>query len=231
MPRKPDPTLKPAIVCKVTEHLRDTRLEDVSVRSLGRVLGTSAYPIVYHFGSRDGLVDAVVEHLSHPVHRVRLDPDGDQHALAGYLSAVFGGLDDPDRFLAARLTFELGSVESLTGHDRHLRLHRSLIETLAAWCRAHGADDCTAVRASRAAVLACRGAQWGAVLDGDVAHTEVVLRGVARRLAAEIAGIRARTPHRSTALADAQDAGTPHGRACDDSAVRVGPVPVGRSLD
>ncbi|QWS34018.1 TetR/AcrR family transcriptional regulator [Curtobacterium aetherium] len=186
MPRKPDPTLKPAIVCKVTDHLHATRLEDVSVRSLGRALGTSAYPIVYHFGSRDGLIDAVVEHLNRHVHAVRLDPDADETGLAEYLQAVFGHLGERDRFLAARLTFELGSVECLTEHDRHRRLHRAHIETLAAWCRAHGADDRSAQRVARAAVLACRGAQWGAVLDGDVAHTDVVLRGVAQRIASEV---------------------------------------------
>ncbi|WP_146244227.1 hypothetical protein [Curtobacterium sp. MCBD17_032] len=186
MPRQPDPSLKPAIVAKVTEHLRGTCLEDVSVRSLGRVLGTSAYPIVYHFGSRDGLIDAVVEHLSRHAGRVHLDPDADEQALTRYLVAVFGGLDDPDRFLAARLTFELGAVEPLTGHDRHRCQHRAQIETLAAWCRARGADACTALRAAQAAVLACRGAQWGAVLDGDVTPVEGTLRDVARRLAAEI---------------------------------------------
>jgi len=186
MPRKPDPTLKPAIVCKVTDHLHHTRLEDVSVRSLGRVLGTSAYPIVYHFGSRDGLIDAVVEHLSHPVLSVCLDPDADEQALADHLVRVFGGLDDAERFLAARLTFELGSVECLSDHDRHRRLHRAHVDTLAAWARAHGADDVTARRAAGAAVLAARGAQWGAVLDGDATHTDAVLRCVARRLAAEV---------------------------------------------
>jgi AcrR family transcriptional regulator len=186
MPRKPDPTLKPAIVCKVTDHLHHTRLEDVSVRSLGRVLGTSAYPIVYHFGSRDGLIDAVVEHLSRPVLTACLDPVADEQALADHFVQVFGGLDDPERFLAARLTFELGSVECLSQHDRHRRLHRTHIGSLAAWCRAHGADDDTARRAARAAVLAARGAQWGAVLDGDATHTDQVLRGIARRLAAEV---------------------------------------------
>jgi AcrR family transcriptional regulator len=186
MPRKPDPTLKPAIVCKVTDHLHETRLEDVSVRSLGRVLGTSAYPIVYHFGSRDGLIDAVVEHLNQPTQAVRLDPHADERALAEYLQAVYGGLDDRYRFLAARLTFELGAVECLTRHDRHRRLHRTHVETLAAWCRAHGADDRSATRAAQAAVLACRGAQWGAVLDGDAVHTDAVLRGVADRLADEV---------------------------------------------
>ncbi|GAA1494614.1 TetR/AcrR family transcriptional regulator [Curtobacterium herbarum] len=193
MPRKPDPTLKPAIVCKVTDHLHHTRVEDVSVRSLGRVLGTSAYPIVYHFGSRDGLIDAVVDHLSRPVVSVCLDPDADERSLAEHLVRVFGGLDDAERFLAARLTFELGSVECLSGHERHRRVHRTHVDALAAWCRAHGADDATALRAAQAAVLAARGAQWGAVLDGDVAQTDVVLRGVARRLAAEVgAGVAAR---------------------------------------
>jgi AcrR family transcriptional regulator len=186
MPRKPDPTLKPAIVCKVTDHLHDTRLEDVSVRSLGRVLGTSAYPIVYHFGSRDGLVDAVVEHLNRPAQAIPLDPHSDERVLAEYLQGLYGGLDDRCRFLAARLTFELGSVECLTRHDRHRRLHRAQVETLAAWCRGHGADDASATRAAQAAVLACRGAQWGAVLDGDTGQTDAVLRGIAHRLATEV---------------------------------------------
>ena len=186
MPRKPDPTLKPAIVCKVTDHLRTTRLEDVSVRSLGRVLGTSAYPIVYHFGSRDGLIDAVVEHLIGPVLAVRLDPGSDDRALAAYLVRVFGDLHVPERFLAARLTFELGAVEHLSDHDRFRRLQRTHVQTLAAWCRTHGACDADALRLARTAVLAARGAQWGAVLDGDVEHTDEALRGIARRLAADI---------------------------------------------
>ncbi|PZF12738.1 hypothetical protein DEJ25_08480 [Curtobacterium sp. MCPF17_011] len=191
MPRKPDPTLKPAIVCKVTDHLHSTRIEDVSVRSLGRVLGTSAYPIVYHFGSRDGLIDAVVEHLSGPVLAVCLDPTSDERALAEYVVHVFGALHVRERFLAARLTFELGAVEYLSGHDRHRRLHRTHVETLTAWCREHGACDDEAVRLARGAVLAARGVQWGAVLDGDVVHTDDALRGVARRLAAEIGvGVR-----------------------------------------
>ncbi|WIB14684.1 hypothetical protein DEJ34_11070 [Curtobacterium sp. MCPF17_050] len=189
MPRQPDPSLKPAIVAKVTDHLHGTCLQDVSVRSLGRVLGTSAYPIVYHFGSRDGLIDAVVEHLSRHVSGIGLDPDADEQVLTEYLLAVFGGLEDPDRFLAARLTFELGAVEALTGHDRHRCQHRAHVETIASWCRAHGADGCTALRAASAAVLACRGAQWGAVLDGDVTAVEVTLRDVARRLAAEIGAL------------------------------------------
>ena len=184
MPRKPDPTLKPAIVRKVADHLRDTKLADVSVRSLGRVLGTSAYPIVYHFGSRDALVDAVVDHLTEPVAGATLSPEADESALADYLVAVYGGLDDPKRSLAVRLAFELGAVESLDGRDRERTFHRQQTDAIAAWCTAHGVGRAEAGRAARRAVLAARGAQWGAIVDPDRTDVDPTLRAIARELAA-----------------------------------------------
>lgn len=187
MPRKPDPTLKPAIIAKVAEHLRHTKLEDVSVRSLGRVIGTSAYPIVYHFGSRAALIDAVVEHLSDTASSATLDPDADDTALADYLVAVFGGLDDPDRSLAARLTFELGSVESLGCDDdvreRERSFQRVQVAVIGAWCSAHGYRPSAADRAARDAVLAARGVQWGAVVDRAQDDTDAALRAIAHALA------------------------------------------------
>ncbi|MGN7191036.1 MULTISPECIES: TetR/AcrR family transcriptional regulator [unclassified Curtobacterium] len=184
MPRKPDPTLKPAIIEKVARHLLDTKLEDVSVRSLGRVLGTSAYPIVYHFGSREALVQAVVEHLSADVEARTLEPCADADALADHLVAVFGGLDVRERALAARLTFELGSVESLDGRDHESRCHRRRVDELAAWCRAHGRCPDEAERTARALVEAARGAQWGALVDPEHTDVDAALRALARDVTA-----------------------------------------------
>lgn len=186
MPRKPDPTLKPAIVRKVALHLRETKLEDVSVRSLGRVLGTSAYPIVYHFGTREALIDAVVDHLAATVMRTALDPAADDIGLAEYLVAVFGGLDDPDRSLAARLTFELGAVESLDERDREQLFHREQIAAIATWCRAHGYGEHDAERAARGAVLAARGIQWGTIVDRENTDADALLRGLADKLVAGV---------------------------------------------
>lgn len=183
MPRKPDPTLRPAIIAKVVQHLRDTKLEDVSVRSLGRVLGTSAYPIVYHFGSREALIDAVLEHLDGSVARTVLDPDADADALGDWLVTVFGGLEDPDRALAARLAFELGSVETLDGRDHERRCQQARTRPIAAWCVAHGWPPEAAEQAARGAVLAARGVQWGAVVDGDLAGADAALREIAATLA------------------------------------------------
>ncbi|WIB76537.1 TetR/AcrR family transcriptional regulator [Curtobacterium sp. MCPF17_002] len=186
MPRKPDPTLKPAIVAKVAQHLQDTKIEDVSVRSLGRVLGTSAYPIVYHFGSRESLIQAVVDHLSSTVSTTPLDPAADDAALSEYLVAVFGGLDDPERALAARLTFELGSVESLDGRDRERTFHRAQIAAIAAWCSARGAHPADAERVARDAVLSARGVQWGAVVDRARSDVDAELRRIAGGLVAAV---------------------------------------------
>lgn len=183
MPRKPDPTLKPAIIAKVTQHLRDTKIEDVSVRSLGRVLGTSAYPIVYHFGSRDALIDAVVAHLADDAMPPALDPATDPQGLAEYLVAVFGGVDDPDRALAARLAFELGAVESLDGRDREHAFHQDQVLAIAAWAREHGVDADQADRSARDAVLAARGAQWGAIVDHEHSDVDAELRAIASELA------------------------------------------------
>ncbi|WP_058729778.1 TetR/AcrR family transcriptional regulator [Curtobacterium oceanosedimentum] len=185
MPRRPDPTLKPAIVAKVARHLQDTKLEDASVRSIGRVLGTSAYPIVYHFGSREALIDAVVDHLSTAQDR-SLDPAADPCALTEHLLAVFGGLDTPERLLAVRLTFELGCVEGLDGRDRQLRLHRRRVDELSAWCRAHGRCEADADRTAQAAVAAARGAQWSALVDPDRSDVDSALRAIAQDLAASV---------------------------------------------
>lgn len=184
MPRKPDPTLKPAILEKVTLHLLDTKLEDVSVRSLGRVLGTSAYPIVYHFGSRDALIDSVVEHLADTVCHAELDPGADRTALGDYLVTTFGGLGDPHRALAARLTFELGSVEALDGRARQRGLHRDRVAAVTAWCLAHGYEAAAADRAAHDAVMAARGAQWSTIVDRERTEADAALRAIADRLAA-----------------------------------------------
>jgi AcrR family transcriptional regulator len=184
MPRKPDPTLKPAIVGKVTTHLRDTALEDVSVRSLGRVLGTSAYPIVYHFGTRENLIDAVVDRLAAQTDRITLDPSADESALIDYMVTVFGGLDDADNQLGARLAFELGSIESLGERTKHRDMHRRQVDTLTAWATMHGYGDHDAARAAQLAVLAARGIQWGSLIDSAHVDVDAGVRDIAHRLVA-----------------------------------------------
>ncbi|WP_152998067.1 TetR/AcrR family transcriptional regulator [Curtobacterium luteum] len=182
MPRKPDPTLKPAIIEKVTEHLHDTKLEAVSVRSLGRVLGTSAYPIVYHFGSREALIDAVVEHLDRDLAHVQLLPDADGTALRDWLVTVFGGLTHRERSLAARLTFELGAVETLDGRERERLVHRGHLASVAAWCTTHGYATAHAELAASEAICAARGVQWAALVDPDGTDVDGALRAIGGRL-------------------------------------------------
>ncbi|WP_066521565.1 TetR/AcrR family transcriptional regulator [Curtobacterium ammoniigenes] len=206
MPRKPDPTLKPAIIRKVAEHLRTTPLESVSVRSLAQVLGTSAYPVVYHFGNRANLIDAIVVDLADNTRSAALDPNGDQTALAAFLLDAYGGLDDPDRALAARLAFEVGAVAALTGRAVHRTLHERDVTTVTAWCATRVSDPVAARTIAERIVLAARGAQWGALLD-DRFDLDGALRAVAHtaderwHAAPDQNGVTATAPGAAAALA------------------------------
>lgn len=180
MPRKPDPTLKPAIIRKVTAHLRSTPVEEVSVRSLARVIESSAYPVVYHFGTKAALIDAIVLDLADRTRSVSLDPHGDRSVLAAFLLDAYGGLDDPDRALAARLAFELGSVASISGSDTHRRLHERDVDAVAAWCATRVADAVAARTIAERIVLAARGAQWGWLMDADAFDLGGALRAIAQ---------------------------------------------------
>jgi AcrR family transcriptional regulator len=183
VPRRPDPTIKPAIVDRVAVHLRDTPVESVSIRGIGRVLGTSAYPIVYHFGSREALLDAVVARLERGAEPSTLEPDADAAALVDWLLGHFGRLADGGRRLAARLAFELGSTESIRAHGHHRRHHERHTETIAAWCRRHGLPDPDAQ--ARSALLHARGIQWGCLIDGDTVAADLALRAIGRGLERE----------------------------------------------
>ncbi|PZF58646.1 hypothetical protein DEI92_11445 [Curtobacterium sp. MCBD17_034] len=181
MPRRPDPSIKPAIVERVAAHLRATPIEAVTLRGVGRALGTSAYPLVYHFGSRDALVDAVVEHLERTCDHVELDSAATPTDLRSWFREQFGNLGDPDRYLAARLTFELGATEPLRGGCRHRPRHDRQVASVVAWCRHHDVTD--PERRGREAVLYARGVQWGGVLDGDQQAADQALHRIARTLA------------------------------------------------
>lgn len=85
--------------------------------------------------------------------------------------------------MAARLTFELGSVESLDGRDRQRRAHRCHLAAIRAWCRAHGADPVLAERAAQNTVMAARGAQWSALVDRAHTEADAALRRIAHDLA------------------------------------------------
>lgn len=59
-PRLSRETLLPMLAAHVMEH----GLADASLRPLARAAGTSDRMLVYHFGNKDGLIEALLEYLA-----------------------------------------------------------------------------------------------------------------------------------------------------------------------
>jgi AcrR family transcriptional regulator len=61
MGRKPDPRRRDELLDAAVDYVYEYGLGDLSLRPLARALGTSPRMLIYHFGSKDGLLVAVVQ--------------------------------------------------------------------------------------------------------------------------------------------------------------------------
>jgi AcrR family transcriptional regulator len=63
MSRRADPAIRAALTSKAVAYVLSHGVVDLSLRPLAEALGTSARMLVYHFGSRENLMRAIVEEL------------------------------------------------------------------------------------------------------------------------------------------------------------------------
>ena len=76
-------TGREALLARAVEHFAEHGVGDTSLRALAQAIGTSHRMLIYHFGSRDGLLAAVVDTveqgardlLARMVEEARSDPD------------------------------------------------------------------------------------------------------------------------------------------------------------
>ena len=101
------PTARERLLAAVLEHARSGGLGDVSLRGLAAAIGTSHRMLLYHFGSREGLVAAVVAAIEAQQRGVMADIAaswaGDP---VGAMRAFWADLADPARHESERLFFE-----------------------------------------------------------------------------------------------------------------------------
>ena len=56
-------TAREDLLARAVEWFTENGIGDTSLRAIGTALGTSHRMLIYHFGSREGLLTAVVEHV------------------------------------------------------------------------------------------------------------------------------------------------------------------------
>ena len=124
------------LLAAALEHVREHGIGEVSLRELARAIGTSHRMLLYHFGSREGLLVAVVRAMESAQREVLAAlADGPPGDPADALRDMWRRLSDPGLWPHERLFFEMYG-QALQGRAGTGELLPGVVET---WV-ATGAD-------------------------------------------------------------------------------------------
>jgi AcrR family transcriptional regulator len=160
-------------------HLETHGLSDVSLRELARGIGTSHRMLIYHFGSREGLLVAVVK----AIEAAQLD------ALAGLatdanlepgeaIRTLWARLADPSMWPHERLFFEVYG-QALQGRAGAVDLLDDIVESWvrsgAAYWEQYGATPAEARSKARLGLAVVRGLLLDLLATGDRQGTDAAI--------------------------------------------------------
>lgn len=148
MGRRPNPQRKIEVLDDVTEQILRRGLHQTPMRALASDLGTSTYTFVYHFGSKDGMLDAVLTKVgdAYDAALTELAPElgGD---LADRVEAYWKWSIEPEQLAVTALMVDALSLARVDRElygppaERHIAAIRNF---LTSQCCATGADPAVA---------------------------------------------------------------------------------------
>jgi AcrR family transcriptional regulator len=148
-------------------------LSTLSLRQLAEHLGTSHRMLLFHFGSRDGLLLEIVRHMEQQQRELLLDQPGhgDPAAVAGQMNALWARLRLPAMWPYERLFFEL-YVQALQGVEPAVRLLDDVIDpwvdAMSGLLVSVGVPEAVARTDARLALAVCRGLLLDLVATHDL---------------------------------------------------------------
>lgn len=183
-------TKKDLLLAKVVAHASAHGLGDTSLRDLAAAIGTSHRMLIYHFGSREGLVVAVVQAVEAAQRAFLTELAASDAPPAEVMRAMWRRLADPSLWPSERLFFEIYS-QALHGRPGTTGLLDDIvdawIEPMVALARQHGLDADAARVDARLGVAVAR----GLLLDLlATRHRAAVDAAVERYLAGYLAIVR-----------------------------------------
>ena len=187
------PTGRDALLERAVGHFATHGVGDTSLRALADAIGTSHRMLIYHFGSREGLLAAVVdaveagarETLARMVAESRADPDPLDAGLR------YWRLVTDDALVYGPLFFELSSHAMLGlphAVDLRGRLVTTWLDALAAMWRSRGVPARTARTQARLDLAVARGLLHDLLLTGDRRGVDAAMRRYARDTVAALLG-------------------------------------------
>lgn len=170
-------TAREELLDRVVEWFTANGVGDTSLRGLAAGLGTSHRMLIYHFGSRDHLLGAVVDRVERTERAVLEDllarHEDPRHAALAFWDHV---ADAATTF--APLFFELAG-HAMQGKPWAAPLREWLttgwVETLGELYRSAGQDRATAERTARLTLAMARGVLFDLALTGDRAAADAAV--------------------------------------------------------
>src|SRR4051794_18491069 len=144
----PEPAVRPEsqsrarLLAAVLDHVASRGISDLSLRDVAAAVGTSHRMLIYHFGSREGLMVAIVQAVEAAqrafLAELTADPSLSQ---ADTIRMMWGRLADPALWPNERLFFEIYAL-ALQGRPGTAGLLDDIVdawvEPMAAWAMQHG---------------------------------------------------------------------------------------------
>lgn len=180
----PNATGRDALLAGAIGHFAQHGVGDTSLRGLAEAIGTSHRMLIYHFGSREGLLAAVVDAveqgardtLARMVEEARAEPD----PLAAGLR--YWHLVTDDALIYGPLFFELSS-HAMLGLPHAIELRDRLVTTwldaLESMWTTRGVRPDAARRQARLDLAVARGLLHDLLLTGDRAEVDGAMQAYA----------------------------------------------------
>jgi len=166
-------------------HVAEHGIGDRSLRQIAEAIGTSHRMLVYHFGSKEGLLTAVVREVERRQRALAAQADADGALSPGdQIRQAWARFADPAMAAQERLFFEV-YAQALQGHPHARPFLADAVEAwiapITAQARAHGADPKVAEAEARLMVAVTRGLLLDLLGGGDRAAVD---RAMALHIAA-----------------------------------------------
>jgi AcrR family transcriptional regulator len=180
----PDPTsdLDPTsdeprarLLAAAVDHVLAHGLGDLSLRELAAAIGTSHRMLIYHFGSKEGLIVAVIRTVEDAQRELLAELDAESRPTADAMRMMWRRFTDPGLGPHERLFFEIygqalqgrpGAVDLLDG------IIERWVEPTARYAIARGADPDAARADARLGVAVTRGLLLDWLATGDRAGVD-----------------------------------------------------------
>lgn len=166
---------------RITAHIVEHGLSDSALRQLATLAGTSHRMLIYYFGSRDGLLGAVLHELRGVESREIL---GRATSRRQALEAVWRYYTAPERELEMQIFFYLAGQAA---HDRQ-NASDFTDAVVATWtnelrlvCEREGMDTRSAQAEARLLVASMRGLLLDRLLTGDATGTDAAFKRLLTR--------------------------------------------------